>query len=618
MMTTSETKPNTAEKKHEAPSRIAQSGCSFLIEDEQAKNIFVSEEFNEEQRMIFDMVQDFCKKEIMQVMLNRGREFEITKDRDEIIGLLDKAAELGLCGVSIGEEYGGINLDFNTSCLFAEAVAPGFSFATTIGAQTSIGSLPIVYYGTKEQKEKYLPGIASGKLKAAYALTEPRSGSDANSGKTSAILNEAKTHYLINGQKMWITNGGFADVFIVFARIDDDKNLSAFIVEKNFGGITLGAEEKKLGIKGSSTVQVFFEDTTVPVDNLLGDRNGGFKIALNILNTGRIKLAAGATGGCKMSVTQAVGYALQREQFDTPIANFGAMKHKIGQMAALAFVGDAAVYRVGHNINLKTQQFLHEGKSENEAKLGAIREYAVECSILKVKCSEALDYCVDECLQIHGGMGYSAELGIEMGYRDARITRIYEGTNEINRMLSLAELTKRAIKTKEVDLVGAGKKIPGYLFKQALPFKSKSDWAEEERIVKNLKVLFMTLSGKAGQKLKEKMVDEQEIVMNFSDILAEAYMTESALLKVQKLEQENIFKGKDLEIRKKALQVYLYEALDIARKAADESINAFATGSEKKWLKRVVKILTPKYDVNTKQCRRDIAEHIYETKAYNL
>lgn len=619
MTTTTDTKINQKKiQQYSAPERIAQSGCSFLIQDEKPENIFISEEFNEEQRMIHDMVQDFCKKEIMEVIQNRGREFEITKDKDEIIQLLEKAAELGLCGVSIGEEYGGIDLDFNTSCLFAEAVAPGFSFATTIGAQTSIGSLPIVYYGTKEQKEKYLPGIATGELKAAYCLTEPRSGSDANSGKTSAILNDEGTHYMINGQKMWITNGGFADVFIVFARIDDDKNLSAFIVEKAFGGITLGAEEKKLGIKGSSTVQVFFENCPVPKENLLGDRNGGFKIALNILNTGRIKLASGAIGGGKLSVNQSVEYALQREQFNTPIANFGAMKHKIGQMAVLTFAGEAAVYRTGHNINLKTEQFLHEGKTENESKLGAIREYAVECSILKVKCSENLDYCIDECLQIHGGMGYSAELGIEMGYRDARITRIYEGTNEINRMLSLAELTKRAIKTKEVDLVGAGKKIPSYIFKQALPFKSNDGWKQEERIVKNLKVLFMTLSGKAGQKLKEKMVDEQEIVMNFADILAEAYIAESTLLKVQKLEKQGIYKGKDLEVRKKALQVYLYEALDIARKAADESINAFASGSEKKNLKRVTKILTRPYDINTKQFRRDIAEYIYEKGTYTL
>ncbi len=605
-------------KKTNSPSRIAQPGCSFLIQEEKPQNIFISEEWNEEQKMIYDMVQDFCKKEIMEAMLSRGREFEITKDKEEILQLFDKASELGLCGVSISEEYGGINLDFNTSCLFAEASAYGFSFATTMGAQTSIGSLPIVYYGTKDQKEKYLPGIASGELKASYCLTEPRSGSDANSGKTSATLNEAETHYAINGQKMWITNGGFADIFIVFARIDDDKNLSAFIVEKGFGGITLGAEEKKLGIKGSSTVQVFFENCMVPKENLLGDRNGGFKIALNILNTGRIKLAASTTGGCKLSIDQAVTYAKQREQFDTPIANFGAIKHKIGQMAVLTYAAEAALYRTGHNINLKTEEFLSQGKSENESKLKAIREYAVECSLLKVKCSENLDYAIDECLQIHGGMGYSAELGIEMGYRDARITRIYEGTNEINRMLSLAELTKRAIKTKEVDLVGAGKKIPTYILKQYLPFKSNSGWNQEERIVKNIKTLFMMLSGKAGQELKEKMVDEQEMVMNFADILAEAYFCESVLLKVQKLEKNKLYSGKDFDIRKKALQVYLYEAIDICRKSANDAINSWATGSNKKMMKRFTNKLLFNYDINVKNLRREIAEYVYEKGEYTL
>ncbi len=616
--TTVEAPPSIPNKEIKKPTRIPQKGCSFLIQDSNPDHIFISEEWNEEQRMIYDMVKDFCVKEVFNEMKNRGREFEADKDRDEIIQILEKSAELGLCGVSIGEQYGGIDLDFNTSCLFAEAVAYGFSFATTIGAQTSIGSLPIVYYGTEEQKQKYLPGIASAELKAAYCLTEPRAGSDANSGKTSAVLNEAGTHYILNGQKMWITNGGFADIFIVFARIDDDKNLSAFIIEKDFGGITIGAEERKLGIKGSSTVQVFFEDCPVPKENLLGERNGGFKIALNILNTGRIKLAAGATGGCKIAIDQAVNYAQQREQFGQAIASFGAIKHKIGQMTVLAFAGDAATYRTGQNISDKTKQFLAEDKSENEAKLNGIREYAVECSILKVKCSENVDYCIDECLQIFGGMGYSAEAGIEMGYRDARITRIYEGTNEINRMLSLAELTKRAIKTKEVDLVSAGKKIPAYIIRQMLPFKSNTGWKQEERIVKNIKTLFMMLSGKAGQKLKEKLVDEQEIVINFADILAEAYIAESVLLKVQKLEKNKLYQGEDFAVRKKILQVYLYESINICRKAAQDAIHAFATGREKNMLRRFTKTLLPMYDVNVKALRRDIAEYVYSKGGYTL
>ncbi len=598
--------------------KIAPPGCSFLIQQTNPQDIFITEEWTEEAWMIFNTTKEFCTKEIFDVIKSRGAEFDVHDDLEEVVVILEKAANLGLCGVSIAEEFGGIDLDFNEGLLFSEATAYGFSFATTIGAQVSIGSLPIVYYGTQAQKQQYLPGIADGSLKAAYALTEPSSGSDANSGKTKAVFNTDKSKFIINGQKLWITNGGFADVFIVFSKIEADENLSAFIVERKFGGLTTGAEEKKLGIKGSSTVAVFFENCEVPVENLLGERNGGFKIALNILNTGRIKLAASTMSGCKIAVEESVKYAKTREQFNQPIANFGAIKHKIGQMGVLAFATEAAVYRTGYNINLKVDEFLNNGKTENESKLGAIREYAVECSLLKVKCSEAVDYCIDECLQVHGGMGYMAEMGIEMGYRDARITRIYEGTNEINRMLSLAELTKRALKTKEVDLVSAGKKIPGYLASQMLPMKSNAGWKQEERIVKNIKTLFLLLSGRAGQQLQKKLADEQEMVMNYANILGEAYIAESVLLKVQKIEKNNIHTGVDFEIRKKAMQVYLYEALNICRKEAYDSINAYASGQEKFWLKKMTNVLLPDYDINAKDFRRDIAEYFYEKGGYGF
>ena len=338
-------------------------GCSFIEKAGIPEEVFVPEEFTEEQLMIKDMVIDFCLKEIQEPMLKRGRELYATneEDRAEVARLLEKSAELGLCGVAISEKHGGIDLDFNTGLIFAEAGAQGFSFATTIGCQTSIGSLPIVYYGTEEQKAKYLPGVASAALKASYCLTEPNAGSDANSGKTRAVLNEAGTHYILNGQKMWITNGGFADLFIVFAKIDDYKKLSAFIVEKAFGGITLGAEEKKMGIKGSSTVQVFFNDCPVPVENMLAGREEGFKIALNILNSGRIKLAAGTTGGCKFAIDKAVTYAKERKQFDTSIAEFGAIKNKIAQMIVHTFAADSAIYQVGRNIDLKTAEFKQAG-----------------------------------------------------------------------------------------------------------------------------------------------------------------------------------------------------------------------------------------------------------------
>ncbi len=591
-------------------------GCSFIEKAGDPQDIFVPEEFTEEQKLIKEMVMDFCVKEIQEPMLKRGRELNATNDEDraEVARLLEKSAELGLCGVAISEKHGGIDLDFNTGLIFAEAGAQGFSFATTIGCQTSIGSLPIVYYGNDAQKDKYLPGVASAKLKASYCLTEPNAGSDANSGKTRAILNEAGTHYVLNGQKMWITNGGFADLFIVFAKINDDKKLSALIVEKEFGGITIGAEEKKMGIKGSSTVQVFFNDCPVPVENLLAERGQGFKIALNILNSGRIKLAAGTTGGCKFSINKAVGYALERKQFDTPIAEFGAIKNKIAKMVVHTFAADSAVYQVGKKIDLKTAEFKAAGMSDGDSKLKALREFAVECAILKVKGSENADFVLDETLQIHGGMGYSMETGIEMGYRDARITRIYEGTNEINRMLSVAELTKRHLKSKEINLTTAGKKIPGLLFKQMIPFTSN----DEAAIIANLKACFLLISGAAGKKLGKKLVDEQEIVMNLADILAEGFLAEAAYLRVQKLKTNKMVDADEIAVMEKIVKVYLYEALDMVRTAGNEIIDAYTSGMNQKTMRYLLSLLTKRYDINAKDLRRDIAEHAYLKKGYSF
>jgi alkylation response protein AidB-like acyl-CoA dehydrogenase len=541
---------------------------------------------------------------------------DASKDMDTILDIFNKSAELGLCGVSIDEQYGGMGLDFNTGLIFGESVALAFSFATTIGAQTSIGSLPIVYYGTDEQKQKYLPGIATGELKASYCLTEPSAGSDANSGKTTATLNEAGTHYLINGQKMWITNGGFADIFIVFAKVDGDKDLSAFIVEKSFGGIEIGKEEKKLGIKASSTVQVFFSNCPVPVENMLAGRGDGFKIALNILNSGRIKLAAGSVGGVKFALQKSVEYANQRYQFEKPISSFGAIQHKIGQMAMLAFVNESAVYRVGYNIDQKYKEFRAAGESDGDAKVKSLREYAIECAILKVTGSEALAYAVDESIQVYGGMGYSMETGVEMGYRDARITRIYEGTNEINRMLSVGELMKRAFKTKEIDLMGATKGVPGQMFSAINPFNAKGFLGKETEIVENLKKLFLLISAAAGRKLKLKLVDEQEIIINMADILAEAYLCESALLRVKKLSAKEDTDKADLEIKKAMVQLYIYEALAKSRKATADAIASYAKGAEKFVTQRLADTLTMAYDVNPKELRRQIARVMIEKNDY--
>ncbi len=614
------TKPTEAtkgkQKKRKGKNKIKNKnlvGGSFLVKETKAKNVFIPEEWNEEQKMIVATVHDF----LMQEIIPHLEELDSQKDPTQMPAILERAGQLGLTSLSIEEAYGGMDLDFNTGLLFGEAVAPGFSFATVIGAQTSIGSLPIVYYGTAEQKAKYLPKIATSEWKTAYCLTEPDAGSDANSGKTKAVLNEAGTHYLLNGQKMWITNGGFADVFIVFAKIDNDKKLSAFIVEKSFGGIELGVEEKKMGIKGSSTVQVFFSDCPVPKENLLGKRGKGFKIALNILNTGRIKLAAGSVGGGKMATLKSVQYANERKQFGKSIGEFGAIKYKLAEMAIRTFAAESGTYRIGYNIDHKYDALHAKGMTSSMAKLEALREFAVECSIMKVYASEMINFVADEAIQIHGGMGYAQETGVERGYRDARITRIYEGTNEINRMLSVGELMKRAFQEKKVDLVQPLKNLPKYLAKQALPFKSKDNYAEETRIVENLKRIFLLISGRAGQKLKLKLVDEQEIIINFADILAEVFVAESTLLRIKKLSQMDDKDGQlMLATKHKMLQVLLFDAIDKVRKSGRDAIFSFASGAEQKVLLGLLNRLTPSYNINPKKLRREIADVLLAKNTY--
>ncbi len=591
-------------------------GGYFILGDTPAEELFVSEDLTEEQLMIANTVEEFCVKEIQDFFMSRGSELEVTNPDDKkiVLSILKKAGEIGLAGVAIPEAYGGMDVDFKTNTLFSAVISNGFSFATTLGAQVSIGSLPIVYYGTEEQKQKYLPGIATAEKVAAYALTEPGAGSDANGGRTSAKLNPEGTHYLINGQKIWITNGGFADVYIVFAKIDDDKNLSAFIVERDYEGFSVGPEEKKMGIKGSSTCQIYFDNCKVPVENLLGDRGIGFKMALNILNGGRLKAGAGSIGGSQLAMTKAIEYAVERRQFDTPISEFGAIQYKIGDVAARGFAGSAAMYRTADMIDRKIAEYKAEGMPSNEAKLNASREFAVEASIIKVEGSNLGCYAVDEALQIFGGMGYAVETGIEMGVRDARITKIYEGTNEINSMLAVGELTKRGVITKEIDLMGAGKKMPGYLFKSFFGMESGGKYSNEWRLVRGIKNTFLLVSGVAGQKLGKKLVDEQEMVMNFYTLLAEAYVAESALLKIEKLAARSGYDAKTLEVQTAAMQLYLYESRAKAWKGALEAILSFATGMQKNMLKRGVKLLLKPYDVNPKELRRQVARHVIDKK----
>ncbi|MCW5907693.1 MAG: acyl-CoA dehydrogenase family protein [Chitinophagales bacterium] len=586
----------------------ALTGGNFLFMQSNPNDVFIPEEFSEEQRMIFNTVKEFMLQEVHSMGLAKLASLDAEKDKDLVLEIFRKASELGLCGVSIDEQYGGMGLDFNTGLLFTEALALGFSFATTIGCQTSIGSLPILWYGTEAQKKKYLPAIASGEKGCSYCLTEPTAGSDANSGKTRAVLNAEGTHYILNGQKMWITNGGFAEVFTVFAKIDNDEKLSAFIVEKSFGGIELGKEEKKMGIKASSTVQVFFNNCKVPKENLLGDRGKGFNMALNILNSGRIKIAAGGVGGMKFGLEKCVEYTTQRQQFGKPISDFGAIKQKIGTIASHAFAIESGTYRIGAEVDKKHAELKQAGSSFNDAKINSMREYAIECAILKVLGSEAMCNTGDEAIQMFGGMGYSQETGVEMAYRDARITKIYEGTNEINRMLALGEFYKRAFVSKEINLGAAKRTIPAAILQNYNPFKS-GEFATEWQYINNLKALFMILTGSAGNRLREKLVDEQEIVMNLADVMAMAFVTESAFLRVMKLKAKRADKT-EVEMKTKMAQAYLYDALDVARKAANNALDSYCSGIEKAILKCLVRRMLRTYNVNPKNLKREVADYL--------
>ena len=582
-------------------------GGDFITKKTESSAVFVPEEWNEEEKMLKQMIHDFLDKELHVL----ESEPEASKDLPQIVEMLDKAAELGLCGIAIEEKYGGSDLSFNAGLLYMEAFAYGFSFATTIGTHVSIGSLPIVYYGNEQQKEKYLPRIATAEIKTAYALTEPSAGSDANSGKTKATIDSKNNCYLINGQKMWITNSGFAEIFIVFAKIEDDEKLSAFIIEKSFGGITLGEEEKKLGIKGSSTRQVYFENCPVPMENLLGKRNDGFKIALNILNSGRIKLSAATIGGSKFALSKAIQYSIEREQFGKSIGEFTAMQYKIGEMARKIFSAESAVYRTGRNIDLKEKELKENKIPENEIKLKGLREYAIECSLMKVYASEVLDYCVDESLQIHGGMGYSVETKVEMGYRDARITRIYEGTNEINRMLSFGELMKRGFHTKEIDLKSFTQKIPFHIFKSVLGVQEKSS----SQYLENFKYLFFTLTKYATDAYGRALEHEQEIIMDLADILAEIYVLESTYLRVEKLKTKES-NDAAFKMKQNICDLQFYEANSKIIQRATSILDSLPKAHSS--LKRVIKSLAIKEKVNPMVLRREIAKYLIASKEYSL
>ena len=580
-------------------------GGEFLIRETNASEIFIPEQWSEEHKMIAQTCYDFLETEIVP-NLDRMDNME----EGFMQNALNKAGELGLLGISIPEEYGGLGLDFKSSMLAADALGAGHAFSVAYGAHTGIGTLPILYYGNEEQKKKYIPKLATGEWKASYCLTEPGAGSDANSGKTKAKLTDDGKHYVINGQKMWITNSGFANVFIVFAKIDDDKNLSAFIVDGDIDGIQLNPEEKKMGIKGSSTRQVFFNDVKVPVENMLNERGKGFKIALNILNIGRIKLAAGVLGGSKDIINHSIKYANERNQFGRPISKYGAIRFKLAEQAMRTYVLESATYRVAQDIQNATDRRIEEGIDKGDAILQGIEAFAAECAMLKVFGSEVLDYVADEGVQIYGGMGYSAETRVERAYRDARINRIFEGTNEINRMLTVDLLLKKAMKG-ELDLMGPAMKVAQEL--TSIPEFGNDDdgaFAAEKKTIANFKKIVLMVAGAAAQKLAQTLAKEQEILMNIADLVIWTYVSESALLRTRKIiELKGEASAKDQIAMTK---LWLYDTADRMNKTAKDAINSFVEGDEKRMMLMGLKRFTKNDGDNVKELRQQIAQTLIE------
>jgi len=586
-------------------------GGEFIIRKTEPKDIFTPEEWTEEHKMIASMCEDFIHQEIIP-HLDRIDSLE----EGLMPSLLKKAGDLGLLGLSVPEEYGGMGVDFKTTLLATEYLGLGFSFSVAYGAHTGIGTLPLLYYGNTDQKNKYVSKLASGEWAAAYCLTEPSSGSDANSGKTKADLSEDGTHYTINGQKMWITNGGFANLCTVFAKIEDDENLTAFLVEADSDGISLNPEEKKMGIKGSSTRQVFFNNVKVPVENMLSERGNGFKIALNILNIGRIKLGAAVMGGAKGGIDESVKYALEREQFGRSISKYGAIRYKLAEQVIQTYAVESATYRAGQNIDDAIKGLMEGGMDKAQATLKGIELFAPECAVIKVAGSECLDYVVDEAVQIYGGMGYSAESSVERAYRDSRINRIFEGTNEINRMLTVDMVLRRAMKG-ELDLMGPAMKVAGDLMSiPEIKEPSTTALGNEEHMLEGFKKVILMVAGSAVQKLMQTLAKEQEVLMNIADVAIWTYLAESVYLRVQKKidNQGEAECEHDIAIAK----TYFYDTADKIAKAAKDAISSFAEGDEARMMLMGLKRFTKTQEFNPKAARQTIAQKLIADKKYNF
>lgn len=590
-------------------------GGEWLIKENNAIDIFTPEDFSEEQEMILEMCLQFLKTEVHPIVER------IDKMEPGLMpSLMEKAGQLGLLSASVPEDLGGMGKDFVTSTLVSEGLGGGYSFSVAMSAHAGIGTLPILYFGTEEQKKKYIPKLASGEWKGSYGLTEPGSGSDALGAKTTATLSEDGKNYLLNGQKIWITNGGFADVYTVFAKVDGEK-FTAFIVERNFEGFTRGPEEHKMGIKGSSTVQLYFQDCKVPVENVLGEIGRGHIIAFNILNIGRLKLAAATVGGAKLALANSIEYAKTREQFKTAIANFGAIKHKLAEMAIKIYADESALYRTAKWIDDKEEQLLAEGKPFNEALLGAAEEFAIECAILKVHGSEMLDFVVDEGVQIHGGVGFSDEYNISRAYRDSRVNRIYEGTNEINRLLAVDMMIKRSMKGK-LDLMSAAMNVQKELMSIPDPISigfgnsEEGSFSKEKKTISNMKKCILMVAGVAVQKLTTNLTSEEEIIMNIADMAIETFVSESTLLRVMKSAEKNGEENSKVEIA--IMKCYLNDAVDKIAKCGKEAINAFANGDEQKMMLLGLKRLTKTEPFNSKDARRLIADKLIEEGKYSF
>ena len=595
-----------------APAHAVLKGGEWIIRESKPEDIFIPEDFNEEQKMILEMCTSFVASEVLP-NIERIDQLE----PGLMPSLMDKAGGQGLLGISIPEEYGGLGKDFVTSTLVNEGLGSGFSFSVALAAHTGIGTLPILYFGTDAQKQKYIPKLATGEWKGSYGLTEPNSGSDALSAKTSAKLSADGKYYLLNGQKCWITNGGFADVYTVFAKVEGDKGgFTAFIVERGTEGFTQGQEEHKMGIKGSSTVQLYFQDAKVPVENVLGEIGKGHIIAFNILNIGRLKLCAAALGGAKSAATISIEYANTREQFKQPIAQFGAMRHKIAEMAIRMWVAESALYRTAKWIDDKEHELLQSGKPFNEALLGAAEEYAIECAMLKVFGSEMLDFVVDEGVQIHGGNGFSAEYMISRAYRDSRINRIFEGTNEINRLLTVDMVLKRAMKGR-LDLMGPATPVQKELM--SIPDFGSGDegaFAKELKLIAGMKKAILMVAGAAVQKLMAKIESEQEILMHIADMAINVFHAESALLRAIKITNNVGEAAAALHVD--MAKTYLYDTADRVNKSGRDAINAFAAGDEQRMMLLGVKRFTKAEPFNSKDARRRIADKLISDNRYSF